>query len=286
MLILASVFAAEGTFYVESQATADKSSAEALVQQAADGGCDGRVVRKFVANAGWRYLFRSVEQTDRAAAVRCVEALPADASLYQVTGGVAEVIELSTTDMVLRQDEVPEAASAGESSETPPSPPPAAARVEPVEETVDEPATVDDPVGVPELTVDDVLARVASAHHAVGAADAVLFRFQRETPDGRVVDHVYAARDGDRYVEIDVVDGPGVSSSFGIVGDTAWLEPDPKEEVDASLTSEHCERFAPAAVLGLPWRFSDGVPDDEEFGLLRMVLRPNSDARGMTPTSH
>lgn len=117
-------------------------------------------------------------------------------------------------------------------------------------------------IGAP--SVDDLLARVETAHHGPAGGmppgDVLLFRFVRVGPGPRRVRHTYARRGDDRYLRVEVLAGEGTSSVAGVTDGTAWLEgegtmPDPAH------ARAQLDRFSPERVLPLAWDLARGTLD-------------------------
>lgn len=224
----------EGDYYLETAPGAERAPADEALKVAAAAGCRGRVIRKYVVGQGWRYLFRSEPFVSPDGGSPCLE--------VQWPDGMTAVV-MHESEGVVR------AADGGEADSSAPAP-------------------------KQDWSAPEVLRRVARAHggpHTVsGPPDLQVFRFRRTTTDGRVIDHVFATRGEDVFVEIQVIEGAGTPTRFGVVSGKPWMSPKPDDVLDEELVREQALRFSPERVLGVPYRFTRGVPEDREYAAMRM----------------
>lgn len=220
-LLVASGAARADSYYLESEPLTTRDAAQGVAELAEGVGCPGSVQRRYVGGEGWRYLFRSQVVGSSGAVERCISEL-----------GAPEGVVLR---VVSRQGRRLRAAV----------PAPASA-----------PAS-------PALRSEDVLARVVRAHGGgeadLATAPDLLFRFVRRA-GGRVVRHTYARRDGDVFLDVEVLDGPGVSSRAGIVDDVPWLAGG-EDALLLDAARRHLARFAPEHVLAAAAQLAAGHID-------------------------
>lgn len=217
LLGLATVLAAEPSFYLESSPQATRAAAAEIVRQAATTGISARVVRLYVPDLGWRYVFRS-EPSEQPAQLeeRALAMGRARSALF-----VVEVESGRSRPLV------PGTATAA-------------------------PVGAPDPSNGPE----HVLARLArSLSGPIDAAppfqDTYVFRFRRTTPEW-TVEHVMARREDDLYLQVDVLTGPGRDSKVGVVAGTPWTDVPLGGTLDADRVRRQFERFSPPKVLAIP----------------------------------
>lgn len=230
------------SYYLESEPVATRDAAQEVAELAGSVGCPGTVQRRYVRGEGWQHLFRSQAVPEAGVVEGCL------AAMALPDGVVLHVVARQGRRL---RSTAPVASSV---------PAAAAPRVE------------------------DVLARMVRAHAGggvdVAAAPTVLFRFLRRA-GGRVVDHTYARRDGDLYLEVVVREGAGVSSRAGLVQGVPWLEG--QEDVPlVDATRRHLARFAPEHVLAIPAQLGLGHLD--ALGLTDAVL--SVDAAGGLVLTH
>jgi hypothetical protein len=226
------------TYYLESEFTTTKDPATEVARIASEAGIPGRVVRLYVQNQGWRYLFRSEERPD-------------DAELLSELG---ELRVKSAVGLRLVRVQDGRTEIMGDEAAVP-------APVVPIDRTLD---------------AQEVLRRVVRAHagpapaERIDAGGTLLFRFER-TLDDRKVAHTYVRRGTDSYLQIDVLSGKGTNSRLGIVSGKAWLDQGEAGEIDALRVREQVERFSPTRVLSLPLEFAAGLPAGRPFELMTVA---------------
>lgn len=226
--------------YLETAPVATEASAQAIAVRAADSGCPGAVVRRYVKGQGWAWVFRTDAPGD-AVPEGCTRA-----------GALGDGVVLAA----------PEATRVAPTATKGRAPRPAT------------PAAPEPTGFVSPWTVDEVLSRLVRAHDGSSggpdAADTLLFRFVRTLPDGARVEHTYARRAEDLYLQVDVPQGHGVSSRSGVVGGRAWLAGStttfPVDQARAQV-----ERFSPRAVLQLAGMLASGTLDLPERAELRVL---------------
>ena len=248
--LVASTLARAQGYYLESDPVATREAADALSDAATGARCPGAVVRRYVQGEGWRFVFRSTTVGDVDLARGCV------AALELPVGVVVRLVEQDAD----RRRVIGVWPSDGAVVE-PPSPPqdPRLARIP--------------------TDASEIVSRMERAHAGAsgGAANAptVLFRFDRITPGGGRIRHVFVRRGDDRYLSIDVLAGDGRDSKSGIVGQLAWLEGSTKK-LDAALVRAQIDRFSPESVLQIAADLGAGklnLPDagDLHVDAVRMV---------------
>jgi hypothetical protein len=213
------------SFYLESDPLATREAADEVVRAAATEGCDGQVVRRYVRGEGWRYLFRSDVLADAAVVRGCLERLAgqqATLRLVEREGARTRVTTVANGDDEIR-----------------------AAREE-----------------APRYTAAEVVERLLRAHAGTtGGPDEaarVLFRYERRTSAGQRVLHTYARRGDDVYLQVEVVEGSGVSSRAGVSDGHAWLEGS-DSTLDPRFVREQIDRFSPHAVLRITGELATGA---------------------------
>jgi hypothetical protein len=241
------------TYYLESEPSSSRTSALEVARAAADVGVTGRLVRLYVPEKGWVYLFRSEDASgdDELRRQRSVIATSSGQAVHLVEA------ENGETRIVDQEDGEPRpvASSAG-----------AAPSVAPPPVSVDR-----------ALDVQEILRRVVRAHagpapgEGLAAVPALVFRFERSLPGGKV-EHLYARRGDDLFLQIDAKDGAGVPVRLGVVKGKAWVTDAPgaagAAPPDAVRAREQIERFSPVRVLGVPLLFTGGLPGGREYELL------------------
>lgn len=248
--LVASTLARAQSYYLESDPVATREVADTLSAAAAGAQCPGAVVRRYVQGDGWRFLFRStaVDEVERARGCVAALALP--------EGVVVRLVEQGED----RRRVIGVWPSDGASVEQPSAPlDPRLARI---------------PTDAAEI-----VARLERAHGGSSGgpagASTVLFRYDRTTPDGGRVRHLYVRRGDDRYLTVDILSGAGVASKAGVVGQVAWLAGSSKK-LDPAMARKQIDRFAPEAVLQIAADLGSGslkLPDAGNLHLdaVRMV---------------
>jgi hypothetical protein len=240
------------TYYLESEPSSSRNAALEVARAAADAGVNGRLVRLYVPEKGWVYLFRSEDASgdDELRRKRAIIATSSGQAVHLVE---AENGETRVVDQV----EAPPRASSGSTAAADPAGAPA-------------PVSVDRA-----LDVQEILRRVVRAHagpapgEGLAAVPALVFRFERALPEGKV-EHLYARRGDDLYLQVDAKDGAGVPVRLGVVKGKAWVASSAASPAppDAVRAREQIERFSPARVLGVPLLFTGGLPGGREYELL------------------
>jgi hypothetical protein len=243
------------TYYLESEPSSSRNAALEVARAAADAGVNGRLVRLYVPEKGWVYLFRS-EDASGDGELRRKRPLIATSS-----GQPVHLVEADNGETrIVDQEEgaprggVTDAASAAPATSTPP-------------------VSVDRA-----LDVQEILRRVVRAHagpapgDGLAAVSALVFRFERSLPEGKV-EHLYARRGDDLYLQVDAKEGAGVPVRLGVVKGKAWVASSAPSAPgaappDAVRAREQIERFSPARVLGVPLLFTGGLPGGREYELL------------------
>lgn len=233
----APALAQAGSFYLEAEAATTRDDAIAVATALAAQGVEGEVLRLYVRGEGGRYVFRSEEQSSAA---------PLEAALSRVGRPADLGVQLIAVDdgeaVVVRPAQKPEVS------------PPVAGPVSPDRA----------------LEAQEILRRVVRAHAGpaptggLAAAAAVVFRFERQLPGMRVA-HVYARRGADVYLEIEVIEGEGVSSQAGVVGGVAWTSLEGASALDPLFVGNVLRRFAPERVLGIAAALATGAPRGREY---------------------
>ncbi|MEQ1564060.1 MAG: hypothetical protein ABMA64_00365 [Myxococcota bacterium] len=102
----------------------------------------------------------------------------------------------------------------------------------------------------------------------------VAFAFRRTLPDGRVVDHRWAAMDGALYCQIVPVEGDVVASKTRVVGDRAVASIDGADwaEQSGGKARDLLESLGPTSVIPLVLTLADQI-DRREF--TRLVAAPS-----------
>ncbi len=236
--------ATAGAPYLESDPLATRADAAARAEAVEAAGCDAKVVRRFLQGDGWRFVVRVAGPITAPCrvALDAVDAPPAS--------GREDAGAIDPDDPGVDEGGVP---MDGEDTDA-------------VVATGDAPRAR------------EVLQRMVRRHRgpvgAVGEArpDAVVFRFRRRA-QGRVIDHVYARRGDDRYLEIQVVEGAGRSSRAGLVDGCPWYDGAVDHPLDAEATAQAFERFSPEQVLAFATSLTGPEPDLPDPDTLR-VERP------------
>jgi hypothetical protein len=175
-------------WYLETPDRADREEASTVEEIAVEAGFDARVVRRFTEGEGWRYVARIDGFADSASARIAAR------QLAEATGVALVVVELDG-DKATRLEDVPSSATIREP--------------EPEEEDASEELVE---VAAAHGVAPELLAQVQSG--------PVRFEYRRTLPDGRVLQHLWAAQGGRIYVEV----GGGVTSRrLRIAGDRAEL---------------------------------------------------------------
>jgi hypothetical protein len=206
---------------------------------AADAGVEGSILRLYVRDQGWVYVYRSNPTPDRA---------PLEAVLSTVAERSTRPIHL--VEMVA--DVATRVASAAPGQEVDFTKPVAAA------------------VGEEAYDVQDVLRRVNVAHAGPTPADTIdasgnlVLRFERVLADRRVA-HIYARRGEDRYLETTIVEGPGVGVRLGILRGQPWIAAPEGATADAARVREQIERFSPDRLMQVPLWFTGALAAAEPF---------------------
>lgn len=233
-----------GAFYLEGPAVGSRSEAVVVVREATSRGWNARVVKRYDHGDGWEFVARVEGFEDQegasAAARELADATGVGVAVYASEGDEVRVIEnVAGTP----------ANAVGEAAAVSPD----------------------------ALTVAQWMERAARAHGGVDggqavieAADEVLFRFRRRVPGGPVVDHTWARRGADLYVQVDVVEGEAVPSRTWLLGDRAWLVAGdaPPAPQDPTRARAALDRFSPEQTLGFPLRFARAVASRPELQLL------------------
>lgn len=214
-----------GSPYQDSLPFATREDAVSLSRSLRSLGCPSRVVRRFDEGAGWVHVVRAEAET-----------LSSTCEAAMAGGREAPATEqrLPTTEERGAQERVAQDRARRPRSE--------------------------------ELTpaAEEILARVLRRHRGPGGYEPpsrVVFRFRRWTPDGRVIDHLYARRGQDRHLRVDVVEGEGRSSRAGLVGGCVWADVHTADPLDEGAARDALERFSPEAVLGFPLSFAMAQPE-------------------------
>lgn len=232
VVLMSATTARAQAYYLESDAAGNREVPADVARLVAEAGVDGRVLRLYVPDVGWRYVFRSEEEADDVLLGAVLDAValraPLPLKLVVVDDGHAEVARTAAAP-------APSAAPSGG-----PLPPDRA------------------------MASEDVVQQLLRAHGGPSAtagipgAATLLFRFERVLPGLRVA-HVYARRGDDRYLEIRVLEGEGVSSRTGVVNGRAWSDAGGDTTLDPLHVRNVIERFAPERVLGLAASLTTGA---------------------------
>jgi hypothetical protein len=226
-------------YYLESEASSERSGVYEAARVAADAGVEGSILRLYVRDQGWVYVYRSNPTPERA---------PLEAVL-------ATVAERSTRPihLVEMQGEVAQRV----------------ATAEPGQE-VDFTKPVTGPATEESYEVQDVLRRISRAHagespsETIDAAGSLVVKFERLLADRRVA-HVYARRGEDRYLETSILEGPGVGVRLGILRGQPWVAAPEGAVVDAARVREQIERFSPDRIMQVPLWFTGALSAAEPF---------------------
>lgn len=248
--------------YLESPPLATRPDAVARLDIVQRAGCDGRIVRRFVQGQGWRFVVRL--DADPAPSQACGAALVGRGTAPRPVEEDAEEID----DPPLEDDAPLDGDTVAEEVDVPDEP----LALPPVPEAEVRPTARRDAIVRPE----EVLARLLRRHRGLrepAPLGDLVFRFRRRTPDGRVIDHLYARRGDDVYLAVDVVEGSGRDSRAGLVGGCAWYDGDTTHPLDVESARAAFERFAPESVLALSTSMLGTRPDLPEPSLVR-VERP------------
>ncbi len=276
--MLSVALGAEGSYYLETAGTSGRAAAEQVAVAAADAGCPGAVVRLFQRGRGWVYVFRTRAGPRVEEARVCLDTVPWGEDAAPTLMSVRDGLVAPVADPIPSRPE-PASEGVGEVDAepsvplTPPIPPGPADAGE--ETAIDMPGDA----GLHTiLSAGELLRRVASAHGGPGVSEAaaslaenLVFRFERTTPTGQRVSHVYASRGDDLYLEVHVLEGEGVTSRAGLVDGVPWGDPEPDEQLEPDYVRSQLARFSPARVLSVPARFLSGVPSDREFQQARVA---------------
>lgn len=246
-LIASSALAA--TYAVELPPQADKAAADQLLADSAVS--NGRVLRRYVAGQGWRYVVvvDALPSLDNARETGArLAGAGQTASIYVINGdeiALAEVIEPTAS-----------APSSRAAVEVAPAPPPAPERPR--------------RGASPEAQAADVLEAAVRAHggregglERLGEATSVQFRFVRTVPGDAgalVAEHRYLAQGGGLRLDVDVSSGQGQDSTTVVdPSGAAWVQASgaltPR---DGRRVREVLDRFGPSSVLAVPL----GLPED------------------------
>lgn len=250
LLALATGLALASDWYLETADRADKGEATSLSQAASGRGHEARVVRRFVDGAGWRYLVRVEGFDDRAEAEGAARDLAASlavgVAVFEVDGTVARLVA--------------EVASAAPAREAAPAAPADAA---------------------PLLEAAIAAHGVTPGTLAAVRTGPVRLEYRRRLPDGRVLDHVWAARDGALYAEVRPVEGTARASRTLVTADGAWLSVDggPWTPQNPDKTRATLEQLGPAGVVPVVLALAAAVESRREFE--RMVPAGSGDADGV-----
>ena len=247
LLLVWTLPASAGTFFLEISEHASKEEAEAAVLTHGPDGEKMRVARRYVRGAGWRYVVRmdGFSERDKAVgAARNYATQERTILVYEGAGYKRTVIERV----------------GGESSKMP-----AAAVAADAQDS-----------GMPSAS--QVLKTAARAHGGrsggsklLAKAERLKFAFLSRTVVGdkewKIRHHFY--RFGERArVEVDMVKGDGVSNTI-VVGDNgkAWVATkDLVRERDLSQASEMVARFAPeTGLLSIPLGFANDIKAAAEW---------------------
>lgn len=238
-------------WYLETPDRADRGEATALQEQALAAGHEARVVRRFADGQGWRFVVRVEDFADLAtadaAAVTLADALDVTVGVFETDGTSAARIR-----EVAPPDGAPEAV-----------------------------AEVDLPEATPILAaaVEAVGLDAAAFEHA--RSGPVVLEYRRTLPDGRIVEHTWAADDGALYVEVRPVTGAAVASRTLVTDDGAWLSVGGGEWVgqNAEKTRATLERLGPVEVIPVVLALAAAIDTRREFE--RMVVAGTGHADGV-----
>jgi hypothetical protein len=230
-----------GSYYLEAEAATTRDDAVTVATALAAAGVEGEVLRLYVRGEGWRYVFRSEEQTNAGVLEAALARVgrPADLGVQLIAVDDGEAVVVRPAQSAAAQERTPASTAA----------PVAPDRA---------------------LEAQEILRRVVRAHAGpaptggLSSATSVVFRFERQLPGLRVV-HVYARRGADIYLQIDVIEGEGVSSQAGIVSGVAWTNVDGAGALDPLFVSNVLRRFAPERVLGMAAVLAAGAPKGREY---------------------
>jgi len=269
-LLLWASSATAGEYYIEAPPVGTRAEAAQVSRACAVVEVKCRTVRRFHHGLGWEFVvlaegFEEIEAA-RLAASGLAGEMGRGVQVFEVRGAEAHVVQSVSS---------PPSLSAVEAS---------------VPLDVTEPAGLEHQGAVQPLagaTVPDLLARVARAHGGSdgGAAllessEALVFRFRRELSTGVMVEHVYARRGADRYLEVKADSGAVVSSRSVVSGPTAWLiteggDADQLTFEDASEVTRNVDRFSPETTLGFSVQVARACENRLEF---QMAYRAEADS--------
>lgn len=260
-LIASSALAA--TYAVELPPQTDKAAADQLLADSAV--ANGRVLRRYVAGQGWRYVVvvDALPSLDSARETGArLAGVGQSASIYVINGdeiALAEVVAAATSPSSARSET--EAAVA-------PPPPPAPERPR--------------RGASQEAQAADVLDAAVRAHggregglQRLGEATSVQFRFVRTVPGDAgalVAEHRYLAQGGGLRLDVDVSSGQG-QDSVSVVDPSgaAWVQAagalTPR---DARRVREVLDRFGPSSVLAVPLGLPEDVATADAWRSLRL----------------
>ncbi len=234
--LMAAAPAWAGSFYLEADAATTRDDAIEVAQALAGVGVEGEVLRLYVRGVGWRYVFRSEEQASSGALEAAMSRVGRPAGL-----GV-QLVSVDDGEAVVVRPAAPV------------SEPRASAPVEPDRA----------------LEAQEIMRRVVRAHAGpapsggLAGAMSVVFRYERQLQGMRVA-HVYARRGADVYLQVDVIEGEGVSSQAGIVAGRAWTNVPGAGALDPLFVTNVLRRFAPERVLGMAAVLASGAPKGREY---------------------
>jgi hypothetical protein len=208
-------------------------------------------VRRFADGQGWRFVVRIEDLADLASADAAAKVL---ADALDVTVGVFETDGTTAARLheVAPSDGAPEA---------------------PVEEDL--------PEATPLLDAAVAAIGIDAAAFERARSGPVLLEYRRTLPDGREIEHTWAARDDALYVEIRPVEGDAVASRTIVNADGAWLSVDggPWAEQNAEKARATLERLGPVEVVPVVLALAAAVGTRREFE--RMVVAGTGTADGV-----
>lgn len=226
-------------YYLESEPSSERSGVYEAARVAADAGVEGSILRLYVRDQGWVYVYRSNPNPERSA-------------LEAVLSTVAERSTRPIHLVELVDDVATRVASAAPGQEVDFTKPVAAAVADEAYE------------------VQDVLRRINLAHggpspsETIDASGNLVLRFERILPDRRVA-HIYARRGDDRYLETAIVEGPGVGVRLGILRGQPWIAAPEGATPEATRVREQIERFSPDRLMQVPLWFTGALSASEPF---------------------
>jgi len=222
-----------------------------MAQAASAQGLRARIVRRYRHGSGWQFVLMVEGFGDHATASAAAEALASTTgrgiSVFSADPGI---VPIASPQMAVV------AAPAPSTNSTPVPPAPQAAPPS------------------PDVVLRRSVRAVGGSKGGVvttDAAQSLQYRFRRTTPDGQVIEHLFARKQHELRVEIRVIEGEGVSSTTTVLEHAAYVQVEGKGavEVDRSRALVNATRFAPGAVLGLGLTLAASIEQRPEFDSMR-----------------